>query len=188
MKVTNSNIASLACARQLLSHVSAARPPPRLATCTTPCAWAPKQSPISSPLCSHLRSTALVAFSPLYLPPSISVPSVEHCRWEPLLPPHAPPCHHRLGARSPSRPPLGANQTPPLMSLPSDQATPPTGKDLHDVRQRRSSSGLISTVLSIARTPNHFPIQQRAPNYRRSPPPRRFPPADHTPLLRALLR
>jgi hypothetical protein len=34
----------------------------------------------------------------LYHWPHSSVPSVEHRRWEPLLPPHAPPCHHRLGS------------------------------------------------------------------------------------------
>jgi hypothetical protein len=76
-------------------------------------AWAPKQSLISSPL----RSTALAMFSPLYLPPSASVPSVEHCHWKLLLSTHAPPCHPRLGVRSPSRPPLGADRTLPLHAI-----------------------------------------------------------------------
>jgi hypothetical protein len=126
-------------------------------------AWASKQSPISSHLRSHLRSTALTAFSLLCLPPSASVPRVEHCRWELLLPPHAPPCHHRLGIRSPSQPPLGADRTSPLTLFPSDEAMPPTAKDLHDVSPCRSSSGLISAVLSTTRTPDNFPTQEPAP-------------------------
>jgi hypothetical protein len=86
----------------------------------------------------------------LYLSPCSSIPSVEHRRWEPLLPPRAPLCHHRPGVRSPNRPPLGADRTPPPTLFPSYQAAPPATKDLCDVSLRRSSSGLISAVLSTA--------------------------------------
>jgi hypothetical protein len=124
----------------------------------------------------------------LYHWPHSSVPSVEHRCWEPLLPPCAPPCRHRLGVRSPSRPPLGADWTSPLTSFPSDQATPPATKDLRDVSPRRSSSNLISAVLSTARTPDNFPTQPPAPNNRRPPPPHHFRLVDHTPPWRALLQ
>jgi hypothetical protein len=129
---------------------------------------------------SHLFSTALAAFSLLFLSLSASISCTEHHHWEPLLPPRAPLCHHRLGVRSPSRPPFRADRTPPLTPFPSDQAAPPTTKDLHDVNPRRSSSGLISAVLSSARRPDSFPTQQPAPNDRRLPPPHCSPPADCT--------
>jgi hypothetical protein len=100
-------VASLTQAHQLLSHVH--RPmrhyPLR--------AWASKQSSISSPL----RSTTLAVFSQLCFPPSASVRSTKHCCWEPLLSPRAPPCRPRLGVRSPSQPPLGADRTPPLHAI-----------------------------------------------------------------------
>jgi hypothetical protein len=148
-------------------------------------AWAPTQSPISSPLHSHLRYNALTAFSLLCLLLFAFVPSIEHHRWEPLLAPRAPPCHHRLVVRSPSRPPLRANRTPPLMSFPSDQATLPAAKDFHDVSLRWSSSSRISAVLSTARMPDSFPTQPPAPNNRRPPPPHHFRLVDHTPPWRA---
>jgi hypothetical protein len=153
-----------------------------------PHAWAPKQRPISSPLCSHLRSTALAAFSLLCLSLYASVPCAEHHCWEPLLSPRAPPCRHRLGVRSPSRPPLRADRTLPDMPFSFDQATVPAAKHLHDVSPRWSSSGLISNFLSTMRMLDNFLTQHPAPNDRRSPPPRRFPPCDHTPSWKALLQ
>jgi hypothetical protein len=108
----------------------------------------------------------LPSFHPslLYLSPCSSVPSVEHRRCEPLLSLRAPPCHHRLGVCSPNRPPLVADRTPPLMSFPSDQFALPAAKDLHDVSPRRSSSGLISAVLSTVRTPDSSPTSESTPS------------------------
>jgi hypothetical protein len=111
----------------------------------------------------------------LCLSPRSSVPSAEQCRWEPLLPPHAPLCRYRLGVRSPNRPPLRADWTPPLTSFPSDQAAPPAAKDLRDVSLHRSSSGLISALLSIAQTPDSSPTSEPAPSTSSPANRRRFP-------------
>jgi hypothetical protein len=116
-------------------------------------------------ICSPPLPRQLPSFRPtlLYLSLCSSISSAEHHCWELLLPPRAPLCHHRLGFRSPNRPPLGANRMPPLTSFPSDQAAPPAAKDLHDVSLRRSSFGLISAVLSTTRTADSFPTQQPPP-------------------------
>jgi hypothetical protein len=153
------------------------RPQP-LVSCRPP-AWALRRS-LACLLLSPATATELSPSTLLCLLPHSSVPSAEHRRWEPLLPPCAPPCRHRLGVHSLNRPLLRADRTPPLTSFPSDQSAPPAAKDLHNVSPRRSSSGLISAVLSTARTPDSFLTQQLAPNDRRSSPPRHSPPTDHT--------
>jgi hypothetical protein len=54
----------------------------------------------------------------------------------------------------------------------------PAAKDLCDVSPRRSSSGLIFTILSATQTPDSFPTQQPAPNNCRSTPHSRSSPLD----------
>jgi hypothetical protein len=58
------------------------------------------QVALRSPLLVNHQCVLLLVTHLLYLSPRSPAPSTQRHRWEPLLPPRAPPCHRRLGVTS----------------------------------------------------------------------------------------